>query len=166
MSAMASQITSLTTVYSSVCSGADPWKHKSSASLAFVRGIHFAIRNVNVYWGFYKNTWRTLNPTSHTCGIFLIESLAGTLVIENWYFHVRWNLTRWYYIRDCILYYLLSQSYACSINGTSHINMTEWFKQSSDYWKGDYASKIHFMVLRVLNAGAYAVLLTHTAFVL
>ena len=40
MSAMASQITSLTIVYSIVYSGADQRKHQSSASLAFVRGIH------------------------------------------------------------------------------------------------------------------------------
>ena len=38
--AMASQITSLTIVYSTVYSGADQRKHRSSASLAFVRGIH------------------------------------------------------------------------------------------------------------------------------
>ena len=38
--AMASQITSLTIVYSTVYSGADQRKHQSSASLAFVRGIH------------------------------------------------------------------------------------------------------------------------------
>ena len=36
----ASQITSLTIVYSTVYSGADQRKHQSSASLAFVRGIH------------------------------------------------------------------------------------------------------------------------------
>ena len=35
MGAMASQITSLTIVYSTVYSGADQWKHQSSASLAF-----------------------------------------------------------------------------------------------------------------------------------
>ena len=40
MSAMASQITRLTIVYSTVYSGADQRKHQSSASLAFVRGIH------------------------------------------------------------------------------------------------------------------------------
>ena len=41
MSTMASQIiTSLTIVYSNVYSGADQRKHRSSASLAFVRGIH------------------------------------------------------------------------------------------------------------------------------
>ena len=40
MGANASQITSLTVVYSTVYSGADQRKHKSSTSLAFVRGIH------------------------------------------------------------------------------------------------------------------------------
>ena len=40
MSAMASQITSLIIVCSTVYSGADQRKHQSSASLAFVRGIH------------------------------------------------------------------------------------------------------------------------------
>ena len=40
MDAIASQITSLTIVYSTVYSDADQSKHQSSASLAFVRGIH------------------------------------------------------------------------------------------------------------------------------
>ena len=40
MSLMASQITSLTILYSTVYSGADQIKLQSSASLAFVRGIH------------------------------------------------------------------------------------------------------------------------------
>ena len=40
MSAMASQILSLTVVYSSVYSGADQRKRQISASLAFVRGFH------------------------------------------------------------------------------------------------------------------------------
>ena len=40
MSTMASQFTSPTLVYTTVYSGADQRKHKSSASLAFVWGIH------------------------------------------------------------------------------------------------------------------------------
>ena len=40
MSIMASQITSLAIVYSPICSDTDQRKHQSSASLAFVRGIH------------------------------------------------------------------------------------------------------------------------------
>ena len=41
MSAMASQITSPTIVIATICSGADQRKHQSSASLAFVREIHW-----------------------------------------------------------------------------------------------------------------------------
>ena len=40
MGAMASQIINITIVYSTVYSVADQRKHQSSASLAFVRGIH------------------------------------------------------------------------------------------------------------------------------
>ena len=40
MGALVSQITSLTIVYSTVYSGTDQRKHISSASLAFVQGIH------------------------------------------------------------------------------------------------------------------------------
>ena len=40
MGAMVSQITSLTIVYSTIFSGTDQSKNQSSASLAFVQGIH------------------------------------------------------------------------------------------------------------------------------
>ena len=40
LTAIASQISSLTIVYSTVYSGTDQRKHQSCASLAFVRGIH------------------------------------------------------------------------------------------------------------------------------
>ena len=40
MGSMASQITSITIIYSSVYSGADQRKHQSSTPLAFVLGIH------------------------------------------------------------------------------------------------------------------------------
>ena len=45
MSAMASQITSLTIVYSTLYLGADQRKHQSSASLAFLWGIHQSLVN-------------------------------------------------------------------------------------------------------------------------
>ena len=45
MSAIASQITSLTIVYSAVYSGADQRTYQSSASLAFVWGIHWWLVN-------------------------------------------------------------------------------------------------------------------------
>ena len=49
-STMASQITSLMIVNSSVYSGADQRKHQSSASLAFVRGIHRWLVNSLYKW--------------------------------------------------------------------------------------------------------------------
>ena len=50
MGAMASQITNLTIVYSTVYSGADQRKHQSSASLAFVWGIHWGPVNSPHKW--------------------------------------------------------------------------------------------------------------------
>ena len=57
MSVIASQITSLTIVYSTDYPGADQSKHQSSASLAFVWGIHRGpaqmasnAENVSIWW--------------------------------------------------------------------------------------------------------------------
>ena len=50
MGTIASQITSLTSVYSNVYSGADQSKHQSSASLAFVWGIHRGPVNSPYKW--------------------------------------------------------------------------------------------------------------------
>ena len=55
MGAMASQITSLTIVYSIVYSGADQIKHQSSASLAYLRGeipaqMDSNVENVSIWW--------------------------------------------------------------------------------------------------------------------
>ena len=53
--AMASQITSLTIVYSIVYSGADQRKHQSSASPAFVRGNHRGPVNSPHKWPVTRN---------------------------------------------------------------------------------------------------------------
>ena len=50
MSTVATQITSLTIVYSTVWSDADQRKHRSSALLAFVRGIHRLLVNSPHKW--------------------------------------------------------------------------------------------------------------------
>ena len=55
MGTIAFQITSLTSVYSIVYPDADQRKHQSSASLAFVRGIHRSpvasyAENVSIWW--------------------------------------------------------------------------------------------------------------------
>ena len=53
--AIASQITSLTIVYWTVYSDADQRKHRSSASLAFVRGIHRGPVNSTHKWPATQN---------------------------------------------------------------------------------------------------------------
>ena len=50
MGSKASQMTSITIVYSAVYSDADQRKHQSSASLAFVRGIHRGPANSPYKW--------------------------------------------------------------------------------------------------------------------
>ena len=55
MGPMAFQTTSLTVVYSAVYSGADQRKHQSSASLAFVRGIHRGPVNSPHKWPVKRN---------------------------------------------------------------------------------------------------------------
>ena len=50
MSTMASQVTSLTIVYSTVYSGANQRKHDSSLSLVFVRGNHREPVNFPYKW--------------------------------------------------------------------------------------------------------------------
>ena len=67
MTTMASQITSLTVIYSIVYSDADQRKHQSSASLAFVWGIHrdrwiprtkaSYVENVSIWWRHHECSW-------------------------------------------------------------------------------------------------------------
>ena len=67
LNTMASQITGVSIVYSTVCSDADQRKYQSSASQAFVRGIHrwpvnspaqsaSNAENASIWWHHYANT--------------------------------------------------------------------------------------------------------------
>ena len=79
---MASQITSLTIVVSTVYSGADHRKHQSSASLAFVRGIHRWPVN-SPHKG--PVTWKMF-PFDDV--IMIVALSPGPQCINNW-----WNTT-------------------------------------------------------------------------
>ena len=79
MSTMASQITSLIIVYSTVFSGADKKTHQSSASLAFVRGIHRRPVNSLHKWPVTRKMfpcddvimlWLDYRFIFHSCDIF------------------------------------------------------------------------------------------------
>ena len=73
MGAVASQITSLMIVYSSVHSDADQRKHQSSASLAFVRGIHRWPVNSPHKW-----------PVTRKCFHLMTSSCLGKIPMK-WY---------------------------------------------------------------------------------
>ena len=97
MGAMASQITSLEFVYSTVYSGTDQRKHQSSASLAFVGGIHREpgtgdfptqmasnAENVSSQWHHHVST----DYLAHSKGMHqrfaLVASLAFVRGIQRW----------------------------------------------------------------------------------
>ena len=110
MNAIASQITSLTIVYSIVYSHADQRKHQSSASLAFVRGIHRGLvnsphkwpvtrKNVSIWWrhhGVLGSSptlgWRLRNqlPSFHYFPVFkiiktfIIKTLVTYWISSSW----------------------------------------------------------------------------------
>ena len=113
MTKMASQITSLTIVYSTVYSDADQIKHQSSASLAFVWGIHrdrwiprtkgqlrgkcFHLMtsswddNVlshvlcfNGSWWFNRNQTKHNNPVCMFCGLYC----SSQNIFDNGHVHV------------------------------------------------------------------------------
>ena len=96
-SAMASQITSLTIVYSTVYSGAYQRKHQSSTWLAFVRGIHRWLVN-SPHEGpvmqkcFHLMTsschrkwwWRSFTPNGITNVQWVNSSPPGAPYIHQW----------------------------------------------------------------------------------
>ena len=92
MSAMASQITSLTIVYSAIYSGADQRKQQSSASLAFVRGIHRSLVNSP-----HKGpVTRKIFPFDDV--IMLMKTQSVTQTLRNVTIVTR-TLEKWYLIR-------------------------------------------------------------------
>ena len=67
MGAMASQITSLTIVCSTVYPGADQRKYKSSTSLAFVQGIHWWPTNSPHKWSVTRKLFPFDDVIMHIC---------------------------------------------------------------------------------------------------
>ena len=107
MGTIVSQITSLTIVYSTVYSGADQRKYQSSASLAFVRGIHQGLVNSPHKWPVtLKNVpiWWCHHVMDDSC----LENI--NIIICMW--HVAWcydifqKLWRPFRVRFTILWYL------------------------------------------------------------
>ena len=94
MSVMASQITNLVIVHSTVYSGADQRKHQSSASLAFVWEIHRwpAQRASNAE--IISIWWRHHVSACHHCtlsfALLLLHCLVLPYAIKLWAFYTSW----------------------------------------------------------------------------
>ena len=88
MGALASQITSLTIVYSTVYSDADQRKHQSSVSLAFVRGIHRGPVNSPHKWPVTRKMF-PFDDVIMGIGAILIQpqyQWSNRSVSQNWSF--------------------------------------------------------------------------------
>ena len=86
MGAIASQITSLTIVYSTVYSDADQRKHQSSASLAFVRGIHRGPVNSPHKW---PVTQKCFHLITSSCSFSRLGTRTGSTR------YLAWQATQW-----------------------------------------------------------------------
>ena len=111
MGVIASQITSLAVVYSAVYSGADQRKHQSSASLAFVRGIHRwpvnsphkrpVTRNFFPFDDVIMYTLRSINtdmPLPHlsVCFVLILCFVSFLWLGTNWVYPLSLLCWHWY----------------------------------------------------------------------
>ena len=108
MSAMASQISSHTIVYSIVCSGADRRKHPSSSSLAFVRGIHLWPMN-SPHKGSVTRKMFPLDDVIMIVGC-LSRKLIGT---KNFFIEQIHQLVSYIYTYMCIYIYICACVRVC-----------------------------------------------------
>ena len=91
--AMASQITSLTIVYSAVYSDADQTKHQSSAPLAVVRGIHRGPMNSQHQWPVTRKMFPfddVIRILSHIWRLHMLWCCMGTESFETIRRSVSW----------------------------------------------------------------------------
>ena len=155
MGTMASQITRLTIVYSTVYSGADQRKHQSYASLAFVRGIHRWPVNSPHKWPVTRKTlpfdadipmeiymihkiyvpthsatkWHFQYTAFKGTYIYFICNTHAILSSETHFPHVWLCYLTWIYVGSRLM-----QVY--HINFIWNSRCTVWLKSSTAIWNG------------------------------
>ena len=103
MSAIASQITSLMIVYSTIYPGADQSKHQSSASLAFVWGIHRGPVNSPHKWPVTRKmfpfddvimvtSYDIMDFVYHSFKQWLVSLSAPSHYLNQWWFIISLNI--------------------------------------------------------------------------
>ena len=134
-STMASQITSLTVVYSTVYRGANQRKHQSSASLAFVRGIQrcpvysphkgpvtrklspfddvIMVCGISIYW-IKTSIHSYIFSSLHTSQVVMISSRAKQQCLHETY-SVVWPLMTWWHLEHKLYYILHANNFWFSL---------------------------------------------------
>ena len=98
MDAIASQITSLTIVYSTVYSDADQRKHQSSASLAFVQGIHRGRLNS-------PHKWTVTPKTFLFDDVIMIMGIAQGIIRKSLVLSLWFDVDRvWFFLPSFLLH--------------------------------------------------------------
>ena len=108
MSSIASQITSLTIVYSAVYSGADQRKHQSSASLAFVRVIHRGPVNSPHKWPVTRKMFPFDDVIMLIFDVLGYKVVCGKLNIHRLHIKRKWNRMKSKSMPLLVAYILLS----------------------------------------------------------
>ena len=144
MGVIASQITSLTIVYSTIYSDADQRKHQSSASLSFVRGIHRGPVNSPDQWPVTRKMFpfddviMSVKMNTHFCHIVtynhftiivammiivVIQSKCKILFVEE----AKMSPVKWRPI--CLGLNVSASSNGCTIS-RDHLRHFEWRHRS------------------------------------
>ena len=135
MGASASQITSITIIYSTINSGADQRKHQNSSSLAFVRGIQRWPVNSPHKWPVTQKMFSFDDVISEKCEITLKNI---------------WNLRGLLYrpsvppiLNFCVLADYLKPKGHCwwTFNSSNEYNVTNWTLFMGDKNKGICGNK-------------------------
>ena len=126
---MASQITSLTIVYSIVYSGADQSKHQGSASLAFVWGIHRGPVNSPHKW----SVTRKMFPFNDVIMI-MIRPCFGQWMLK-FLFYILFLLCFIFFHLNCV--YMCTSIYPCDICIRIHPSSYRSLKTTTfhGFWK-------------------------------
>ena len=94
LGAIASQITSLTIVYSTIYSDANQRKHQSSALLAFARGIHRGPVNSQHKWP----VTRKMSPFDDVIMFTSAMVFVGYTALSRWRFRTKYLYIFWQHI--------------------------------------------------------------------
>ena len=158
MGAMASQITSLTIVYSTVYSGVDQRKHQRSASLLFVWGIHWLPVNSPHKWP----VTRKLFPFDD---VVMDRFLYVECVVFVWYVLLVTGIIRFEWILLTRLCHNWNTTFNCKTAGWSKnlnsdiISVNDIFSLIHSWWWLEFLTCCKFKYVSILMAASLNLML-------